>query len=225
MWYPTELSFGTLLLNIFINDIIKASSKFDLILYADDTTLVSTLEIFRTLSNVVELEYVINCEISKISSWLVSNMLVLNVAKSKLMLFFKSPKRSPKLMLTISSDIIEQVEEFNSLDITVDQNVTWDAHITKISIKLARVICILHKLKRTFPQHILCTIYNSLIHPHFIYGPYLWGLRCRCIKVLQKKAVRILAFIPYISHSTPIFKTLQILKIEDLYTVQLYKLY
>ena len=62
MWYPTELSFGTLLLNIFINDIIKASSKFDLILYADDTTLVSTLEIFRTLSNVVELEYAINCE-------------------------------------------------------------------------------------------------------------------------------------------------------------------
>ena len=184
--------------NIFINDIIKASSKFDFILYADDTTLVSTLESFGTLNNVAELENAINCEISKISSWLVSNMLVLNV---------------------------EHVEEFNFLGITVDQNVNWDAHITKISIKLARVIGILHKLKRTFPQHILRTIYNSLIHPHFIYGLYLWGLKCRRIKVLQKKAVRILAFKPYISHSTPIFKTLQILKIEDLYTIQLYKLY
>ena len=68
------------------------------------------------------------------------------------------------------------------------------------------------------------TIYNSLIHPHFIYGLYLWRLKCRRIKVLQKKAVRILAFKPYISHSTPIFKIPQILKIEDLYTVQLYKL-
>ena len=170
-------------------------------------------------------EYAINCEISKISSWLVSNMLVLNVAKSKLMLFFKSLKRPPKLRLTINGDIIEQVEEFNFLGITVDQNVTWDAHITKISIKLARVVGILHKLKHTFPQHILRTIYNSLIHPHFIYGLYLWGLKCRLIKVLQKKAVRILASKPYISHSTPIFKTLQILKIEDLYIVQLYKLY
>ena len=37
------------------------------------------------------------------------NMLVLNVAKSKLMLFFKSPKRPPKLTLTINGDIIEQV--------------------------------------------------------------------------------------------------------------------
>ena len=56
------------------------------------------------------------------------------------MLFFKSPKRPPKLRLTINGDIIEQVEEFNFLGITVDENVTWDAHITKISIKLARVI-------------------------------------------------------------------------------------
>ena len=222
---PQGSVLGPLIFNIFINDIIKASSKFDFILYADDTTLVSTLENFGTLNNVAELENAINCEISKISSWLVSNMLVLNVAKSKLMLFFKSPKRPPKLTLTINGDIIEQVEEFNFLGITVDQNVNWDAHITKISIKLARVIGILHKLKRTFPQHILRTIYNSLIHPHFVYGLYLWGLKCRRIKVLQKKAVRILAFKPYVSHSTPIFKILQILKIEDLYTIQLYKLY
>ena len=152
-------------------------------------------------------------------------MLVLNAAKSKLMLFFKSPKRSPKLTLTINGDIIEQVKEFIFLGITGDQNVTWNAYITKMSIQLGRVIGILHKLKRTFPQHILCTIYNSFIHPHFIYGLYLWGLKSRRINILQKKDVRILAFKPYISHSTPISKTLQILKIEDQYTVQLYELY
>ena len=149
---PQGSVLGPLMFNIFINDIIKASSKFDFILYADDTTLVSTLENFGTLNNVAELENAINCEISKISSWLVSNMLVLNVAKSKLMLFFKSPKRPPKITLTINGDIIEQVEEFNFLSITVDQNVNWDAHITRISIKLARVIGILHKLKRIFPN-------------------------------------------------------------------------
>ena len=79
-------------------------------------------------------------------------MLVLNVAKSDLMLFFKSLKRPPKRTLTINGDIIEQVEKFNFLGITVDQNVTWDAHNTKILIKLARVISILQKLKLTFPH-------------------------------------------------------------------------
>ena len=109
--------------------------------------MVPTLENFGTLNNIAQLENAINCEISKISSWLVSNMLVLNVAKSKLMLFFKSPKRPPKLTLTINGDIIEQTEEFNFIGITADQNVTWDAYITKISIKLARVIGIVHKIK------------------------------------------------------------------------------
>ena len=84
---PQGSVLGPLLFNIFINDIIKTSTKFDFILYADDTTLISTLENFGTLSNVAELEYAFNREISKISPWLVSNMLVLNVAKSKLMLF------------------------------------------------------------------------------------------------------------------------------------------
>ena len=37
---------GLLLFNMFTNDIIKACSKFAFILYADDTTLNSTLDSF-----------------------------------------------------------------------------------------------------------------------------------------------------------------------------------
>ena len=141
------------------------------------------------------------------------------------MIFFKVPKVVPRLNLTIAGNPIEQVNEFNFLGITLDQNITWKPHITKVAIKIARVIGVLRKLKHIFPQHILLTIYNSLIQPHLIYGLYLWGLNCKRLKILQKKAVRILAFRPYISHSTPIFKNLKILKLEDLYTIQLYKFY
>ena len=54
---------------------------------------------------------------------------------------------------------------------------------------------------------------------------YLWGLNCKRLKILQQKAVRVLAYKPYISHSTPIFKVMKIPQLEDLYTMQLYKLY
>ena len=69
------------------------------------------------------------------------------------------------------------------------------------------------------------TIYNSLIHPHLTYGLYLWGFSPKRLTVLQKKAVRILSLRPFVSHSTPLFKNLKILKIEDQYSIQLYKLY
>ena len=69
---------GLLLFNIFINDIINATTKFTLIMYADDTTLVSHLENFGATN--IEIEREINQEISKVNTWLLSNKLVLNVA-------------------------------------------------------------------------------------------------------------------------------------------------
>ena len=83
----------------------------------------------------------------------------------------------------------------------------------------------MRKLKHIFPQHILRLIYNSLIHPHLIYGLNLWGFKHKRITILQKKAIRILAFRPYISHSTSAFKELKIPMLKDLYTIQLYKIY
>ena len=212
---------GPLLFNIYINDITKATSKFNIIMYADDTTLVSTLENFGALNNIAVIEDEINREITKISHWLHSNKLLLNTTKSKFMVFFKHSKTIPKLKLTINDNLIEQVTEFNFLGITIDQNVTWNAHITKTSIQIARVIGILHKLKHSFPQRILRLIYNSLIHPHFIYGLYIWGFNPKRLTILKKKSCEN----PTSSHSTPLFKSLKILKLEDLYITQLYKLY
>ena len=74
-----------------------------------------------------------------------------------------------------------------------------------------------------FPQYILKTIYDSLIHPHFLYGLIVWGFQHQCISKLQKRVVRLLAFQPYISHTTPILKKLIILKLSDLYSLQLFK--
>ena len=144
---------------------------------------------------------------------------MLNAAKSQFMKFFKVLKVVPRLNLTIVGYLIEQVNEFNFLGITLDQNITWKPHITKMTIKIARVIGVLSKLKHIFLQHILLTIYNSLIQPYLIYGLYLWGFNCKRLKILQKKAVRILAFCPYISHSTTIFKTLKIQKLEYLFII------
>ena len=106
---PQGSVLGPLLFNILINDITEALTKFDFIMFADDTILASTLENFGTVNDVTNLERELNQEITKVYSWLLSDKL----AKSKFMIFFKVPKVVPRLSLTIAGNPIEQVNEFN----------------------------------------------------------------------------------------------------------------
>ena len=76
---------GPLLFNIFFNDIIKASSKFAFIIYADDTTLKSTLDLFR--NDTKKIPNSIISELKRIFKWLNVNKLCLNLSKSKCMPF------------------------------------------------------------------------------------------------------------------------------------------
>ena len=69
------------------------------------------------------------------------------------------------------------------------------------------------------------TIYKSLFHPHILYGLTVWGFQHERVNKIQKKAIRILTFKPYLAHTTPLFKQLNILNMKDLYNLQLFKLY
>ena len=59
-------------------------------MYADDTTLISTLETFGNTNSPTEIENNISNEISKITTWL--HKLKLNASKSKFMIFLNIPR-------------------------------------------------------------------------------------------------------------------------------------
>ena len=97
MGVPQGSVIGPLLFNLVINDIIKSSSKFSFIPYADDTTLNSTLDTFGT--NQVGIEKSIIIELQNILKWLDVNKLCLNVSKSKCMLFHLPQKSNTMFIL------------------------------------------------------------------------------------------------------------------------------
>ena len=71
-------------------------------------------------------------------------------------------------------------------------------------------------------------LYNSLIVPHLTYCILSWGSLLsdnHRIHVLQKKGLRIVAGGGYLSHTEPICKQMQILKVADMFCVALWNFY
>ena len=120
---------------------------------------------------------------------------------------------------------IERVDEFDFLGLTINENMTWNYHIRKISNKIYRVVGIMNRLKHVLPQSALKLMYDSLINSHLQFCTTAWGYQCNRVTKLQKRALRIMCGTKYNAHMEPLLKGCSILKIEDIFKLSCLKLY
>ena len=146
-------------------------------MYADDTTLTSTISTFSDNTNNDNVETSLNAELLKINEWLQINKLSINVSKSKynVMIFQKVDKDVQHLTLNICNTNIERAYELHFLGLLLDANLNWKTNRGKISNQCSKKIGILNKLKHTLPQEIKIILYNSFILPHINYCIMAWG--------------------------------------------------
>lgn len=215
---PQGSILGPLLFIIYLNDLENVTINFTPLLYADDITLITNIDIESKL-NIERL----NAELGSISDWLKLNKLSLNIKKTKAMLFHSPQKLLKYPKLSINGKDIEFVKNFSFLGIQIDENLKWNFHIDFIMKKLARILGIMTKLKYDIPTQALLNIYNALVLPHLTYGIMVWGHKHDKILPLQKRAIRIITKSHYKSHTSILFKNVNVLRINDLFSLHSYK--
>ena len=222
---PQGSILGPLLFLIYINDFPENLKTCNSILFADDTTL-----LFHD-SDPKNLLSTINSELEIATKWFSANKLSLNVTKTNYIIFHNPQKKLPSYLsnIKLGGVPIEKTDSAKFLGVWVDQNLNWKKHIETKCSQTVKVAAILSRLKHLLPLPILRTIYNSLLLPHLSYGILAWGStnsqEINRLKIIQKRAIRQICNAKFNSHTEPLFKKLNLLKLHDIFNVNSAKLY
>ena len=216
---PQGSNLGPLLFLIYINDIISCSSLLKFLLFADDTSIICCNKDISVLVNTI------NDELTKLASWFCANKLSLNISKSSYIIFGrKSIPNSTLLDISINTTPLSRVKNIKFLGVVVDEHLNWGDHIKYISLKIARGVGVIGKCRNTLPKSVLLNLYYSLVYSYINYCCIIWGNASAAVlkplQVLQNKAARHILLKPNRTTTSPLFKQLKLLKIQDLASFQ-----
>ena len=138
---PQGSCLGPLLFSIFINDLPFAVKNADLIMYADDSTL------FYASPTSAELKQNLQVELNNITTWVRMNKLVLNISKTKSIVFGSrhALANATALDLLVDDTSVEQVTKVKLLGVKLDNLLSWSDQIDYIVSKMGRGVAISRK--------------------------------------------------------------------------------
>ena len=215
---PQGSILGPLLFLFFIQDLPNISNDFVPVLFADDLT------ISFTCTNTTEANIICNHELNKLYKWATANKLSINFGRNKTYYIVHTHRNinPTDLALQMDNNILENLDEGMFLGLIIDKKLTYRSHIDYISTKISKSIGILFKLSNIkVPKAILKQIYYSLIQSYLNYNICCYlgtsNTHINRLFLLQKRAVRIISGASFFDHTDPLFFSNKILKIHDLY--------
>ena len=136
-------------------------------------------------------------DIQRVEQRIISNQLVLNLSKTKCMIFGYGVKtcRCNGLPKPYKRKKIDQVSKFCYLGVTLDENLSWKEHVGEVVNKVHKRLGLHGRIRSCLTIQTAKSIYNCLILPVLCYTDTAWDeLSTECsnrLLRLQNRAARI----------------------------------
>ncbi|KAJ8033651.1 hypothetical protein HOLleu_23963 [Holothuria leucospilota] len=145
--------------------------------------------------------------------------------KTKLLVFGTKVPNTENIILTLNKTRVPASRHTKFIGTIIDCKLSWKEHISSVCSKISRRNGVLNNPKYFLPQSTLLLLYSSLIFPHVNYNLLLWGnAKKRLLTVhsfAAKRAVLDICNVSFTHHTGPLFKSLSILSVFDLYKYHL----
>ena len=161
----------------------------------------------------------VNQELNKIKEWFCSNRLCINLTKTNFQLY---AKRSVDVIpsIKISNVNIERATCVKFLGVVVDEQLSFKQHIESVAKKLSVGIGLLYRGREVLNRNQLTLLYNTILLPNLTYCNLIWGINFPShldrLKILQKRAARVILGIGYSEPVSHRFQELGIIPITNL---------
>ena len=112
---------------------------------------------------------------NKLSIWLASNKLTLNIEKLHYVIFHRARLKQNNINITLSNISLERVTFKKFLGIIIDEKLSFTRHISYITNKISKAIGIIIKARKYLNKKSLVNLYHSFVFPYLTYCIEIWG--------------------------------------------------
>ena len=139
------------------------------------------------------LKFCLEHDLQQLMDWFLANKLTLNLSKTVCVLFQKQ-NQNKDITLEVNNLKIKNQSETKFLGMWLDQNLKWNSHIQKLTMKIKRSQNLLKCAQNLLNKETKKLVYHAHIESHVRYGLVIWGNNAtkeqlNKIKKLQKECL------------------------------------
>ena len=132
------------------------------------------------------------------------------------------------LNITLNDSIIERVQNYKFLGMTINENLNWKSHMLELHSKIQRNLGIVRKIARFLNRNSLFQLYHSLIMSHIRNGIIVWyhgnvALKKK-IQACANKFLRLIFFLKPRDSVRQLMKENKLLSVNQIYNIELAKI-